>query len=427
VGSTLQAEHRAANWTPSSDADRSAVHAQLDKLLATPLFNSSKRYPSFLKFVVSHALAGQTDQLKERILGVEIFGRPADYDTNTDPIVRVTAAEIRKRIELYYHDPAHSQDLRVILPSGSYVPLFSWPARSNGHAGGAMEAPVPVGADSILAQPKVDETAPGATEPRQEAASWKGLIFGAGFLLAGIIAASIWYGTRPSLTKQFWEPFIKSPEPVVFCIADQSQFSSIRLRDASDPQKEQTLTDSMVTIIIDDVSPLVNVAGLLRTYGKTYRVSAESTTSLTDLRRGPSVFIGAFDNSWTLRLTGPLRYHFANDPGMTRFWIEDHENPGQQHWEVNRTQQQQTGTYKDYALVTRFVDPNTDQYAVVAAGLARGGTVAAGEFLVDSKRMEEMLGQVPADWKHKNLEIVLETQVIENRSGSPHIVAVHVW
>jgi len=64
-------------------------------LLATPLFNSSKRYPSFLKYVVTHSLAGQTDQLKERILGVEIFGRLADYDTNTDPIVRVTAAEIR--------------------------------------------------------------------------------------------------------------------------------------------------------------------------------------------------------------------------------------------------------------------------------------------------------------------------------------------
>ena len=68
--------------------------------------------------MVARALSGQTDQLKERILGVEIFDRPADYDTNTDPIVRVTAAEIRKRIEHYYQDPQHSHEIRMILAGG---------------------------------------------------------------------------------------------------------------------------------------------------------------------------------------------------------------------------------------------------------------------------------------------------------------------
>jgi hypothetical protein len=53
--------------------------------------------------------------------------------------------------------------------------------------------------------------------------------------------------------------------------------------------------------------------------------------------------------------------------------------------------------------------------------------VAAGEFLVDDHHMEEMLAQVPRDWKRKNLEIVLETQVIQGRSGPPRISAVHVW
>src|SRR5262249_51878272 len=150
----------------------------------------------------------------------------------------------------------------------------------------------------------------------------------------------------------------KPGEPVLFCIADQSQYSTIKLRDAADPTRETTLTDSMVSVIIDDVGPLINIAGLLRTYGKTYRVLGETTTSLTDLRRGPSVFIGAFDNGWTLRITAPLRYHFANAPDMSRFWIEDKKNPGKRDWVLDRTVQQQTGTYKDYAIVARFVDPN---------------------------------------------------------------------
>jgi len=209
-------------------------------------------------------------------------------------------------------------------------------------------------------------------------------------------------------------------------VADQSQYSTIRLRDAADPSHEITLPDTMVALIIDDVSPLVNVAALLRTYGKTSRVLAESNTTFTDLRRAPSIFIGAFDNSWTLRMTSPLRFHFANDAAMNKLWIEDRSNPGNHNWMMDRTIQQ-TGTYSDYAIVARFVDPNIEQLVVVGAGIGRGGTVAAGEFLVDEQRMEEMLKRVPGDWKRNNIEIVLETQVIGDRSGPPHVSAVYVW
>jgi hypothetical protein len=373
--------------------------------------------------VVSRALAGQTDQLKERVLGVEIFGRPADYDTNIDPIVRVTAAEIRKRIEQYYQDPQHSQEIRLFLPSGSYAPQFSWPGRPGGLSAEAEKLPLAV-TDPLRAPGPVLAPEAKATASRISTA---GILAISLLALAVAVISGVWYGTRPSALKQFWEPFIKSSEPVLFCLADQSQYSTLRLRDANDPQKMITLQDSMVAIIIDDVSPLVNLAGLLRTYGRDYRVLGESSTTLTDLRRGPSVFIGAYDNGWTLRLTAPLRFHFANDPAMTHFWIEDRENPGKLEWVLDRSVQQQTGTYKDYAIVARFVEPNTDQIAVVAAGIGRGGTVAAGEFLVDTHRLEEMIKLMPGDWKKKNIEVVLESQVIDGRSGPPRISAVHVW
>jgi len=419
----LLPEQATENWTPSSEVEKGAVQQQLEKLLATPLFNSSKRYPSFLRYVLARVLAGQTDQLKERILGVEIFGRPADYDTNTDPIVRVTAAEIRKRIEHYYQDPRHSQEIRLFLPSGSYAPQFAWPGHPLGLPPASLELPGHVSETAVVQLPTVPDSLPGKRISRQ----WWKSAFALALLALMIASTAIWYASRPPVLKQFWEPFIKSPEPVLFCIADQNQYSTIRLRDAADPQREITLSDTMVTIIIDDVGPLVNLAGMLRTYGKTYRVLGESTTSLTDLRRGPSVFIGAYDNSWTLRLTSPLRFHFANDPEMKQFWIEDRANPGKREWVLDRTQQLQTGEYKDYAIVARLIDPNTDQYVVVAAGIGRGGTVAAGEFLVDPHHMDELLRQVPRDWKQKNLEIVLETQVIQSRSGPPRISAVHVW
>src|ERR1700761_7471674 len=110
-----------------TDEEKLAANQQLERLLANPYFSNSRRFPSFLRFIVRQTLSGRTDLLKERTLGVEVFGKHAEYDTANDPIVRVTAAEIRKRIAQYYQDPAHEHELRLSLPPGSYVPKFDPP------------------------------------------------------------------------------------------------------------------------------------------------------------------------------------------------------------------------------------------------------------------------------------------------------------
>ena len=420
-------EPPAESWTPSSDYEKGAVEQQLEHLLASPLFNSSKRYGQFLRFVVARALDGQGSQLKERVLGIEIFERQADYDTNTDPIVRVTAAEIRKRLDQYYQDPKHSQEIRLFLPSGSYAPQFSWPGHPNGFPDGGT-APAN-GLAVIKAESATVLANPPALGSARLSARAKILVICAALILGILALVGAWAALRqprPTLVQQFWQPFMTSAEPSLFCLADQPQYASIRLRDAADPQHVTILPDTMVTVIIDDVDPLVDIAGMLRTSGKNYRVLGESSTNLTDLRRSPSVFIGAFDNGWTLRLTAPLRFHFGNDASMTKFWIEDRNNPEQRDWLLTR-EEQRTEDYKDYAIVARFTPPDTDQVSVVAAGIGRGGTVAAGEFLVNENRMEEILKQLPVDWRKKNVEVVLETQVIQGRSGPPRVKAVHVW
>jgi hypothetical protein len=417
----MLAHQLAEGWLPTTPADRVLVQQQLERLLSTPHFSSSRRYPSFLRFVVNNTLSGQTDLLKERILGVEIFGREADYDTATDPIVRVTAAEIRKRIEQYYQEAGHDAEIRISLPAGSYVPQFSNPGKADGQVTDHTNNPIRA----------VAETHGAVEHPHLYAGkgfrSLRTILLATIFIGLAALSVFAWRALHPPVIKTFWAPFVASSEPVLFCIADQNQYSTIKLRDAADPQKETTLNDTLTTVVIDDVGPLINIAGLLRTYGKTYRAQPEVSTSLTDLRRGPSVFIGAFDNSWTLRLTGPLRFHFANDPDMTHLWIEDRSNPTKRDWVLDRSIQQRTGTYKDYAIVARLIDPNSDQYAVIAAGIARGGTVAAGEFLVDAARMDEISNIAPKGWDRKNIEVILETQVIEGRSGPPRIVATHVW
>src|SRR5205085_2259123 len=102
-----------ARGVPETGEERDAIREQLEKMLANPLFSHSKRYPLLLRTVVERTLEGHSRQLKERTLGVEVFGRHPDYDTNTDPVVRVTAGEIRKRIAQYYHEPGHENEFRI--------------------------------------------------------------------------------------------------------------------------------------------------------------------------------------------------------------------------------------------------------------------------------------------------------------------------
>ena len=284
-----------------TDEERKAIYEQLERLLSNSHFKQSRRFPSFLRFVIDQTLQGQTELLKERTLGIEIFGREADYDTASDPIVRVTATEIRKRIAQYYQEPGHETELRVSLPAGSYIPQFHWPqaAKEASHAEIVVASSPPV-----LAEPLEVETIP----VRSRLGFWRPATFG---LLATVVlcaaAVYLWHSAQRSAFDFFWGPLVNSSEPVLFCVADQSRYSTITLRDAADPSRQTQLQDNLTAIIIDDLNPIVRVAGLLQSNGKKYTLKGEGTTNLLDLRNGPTVFIGAFDNAWTLRLTAPLR------------------------------------------------------------------------------------------------------------------------
>jgi TolB-like protein/tetratricopeptide (TPR) repeat protein len=106
------------------------VRDHLKDVFASKAFAGSKRAQDFLQLIVEHALAGRLDNLRERMLGAEMFGRSIDYDTANDAVVRVKASEVRRKLAQYYHETTKPPLLRIELPSGSYVPKFHWPSPS---------------------------------------------------------------------------------------------------------------------------------------------------------------------------------------------------------------------------------------------------------------------------------------------------------
>jgi hypothetical protein len=104
------------------------IRSALELVVSSAAFAGSKPSQDFLRLVVERALAGDLDSLRESMIGVEMFGRPAGYDTANDAVVRVRATEVRKRLAQYYRDARPTPVVRIELPPapGVYVPEFHW-------------------------------------------------------------------------------------------------------------------------------------------------------------------------------------------------------------------------------------------------------------------------------------------------------------
>jgi hypothetical protein len=126
-------------------------------------------------------------------------------------------------------------------------------------------------------------------------------------------------------------------------------------------------------------------------------------------------------------MTKSLRYHFANNPEMTEFRIVDSTNPSRPGWTVNRLQQMTTNNYRDFAIVARFNDSTTGKLAIVAAGVSRGGTRVAGEFLTEPANLAQLERAAAREGNKKNMEVVLSTQIIDGEPGTPKVEASYFW
>ena len=202
-----------------TEGERAAIQAQLERILANPLFKNSKRYPTLLRYVVERTLDGHPGELKERTLGIEVFGREPDYDTNLDPVVRTTAAEIRKRLAQYYQEPNHETEPRIDLPLGSYAARFQAP----------VGKPAPITSMALLTEPAPVSLAPPVPviRRRPRRALLLAVLLG---IPAGIVLA-LWLKpwTPYSALDRLWSPVLDSSSPVLLCVG-QRPFAGFSVR-----------------------------------------------------------------------------------------------------------------------------------------------------------------------------------------------------
>jgi hypothetical protein len=367
-----------------SEAERGDVRAELERILGHPSFRHSKRYPVFLRYVVERALEGHAQELKERTVGAEALGRPASYDTGQDPVVRTTAAEVRKRLALYYQQAGPPGSVRIDLPVGSYVPYFEFgPARLSG-AGTAA-----VGRAQSIRRASVAVVAGVA------------VIVAAVFLLRAASSATA--------LERFWQPILDHERPVLVVVGPAGR------RDAAP-------SDEVVTL--NAATTASRVVGLLQEHAKPFELKASATVEFADLRAQPIIAIGGFNNQWTMKITGGLRFGFERSGRR----IVDRARPEHAGWKRRLDQSIPTPqVLEDFAMIARVRDTPSGQLVLVIGGLGSRGTEAAGEFLTVPGYLEEIARGAPAGWDLKNLQLVITTTVVDGVAGPPRVVASHFF
>ena len=419
----------------------SLVQRSLLEIFHSSPFRASKQSRDLLQYIVDQSLAGHSELLKERLIGVNVFGRRPDYDTNEDPIVRARAAEVRKRLAQFYLGEGRNSLIRIELSPGSYFASFAELSEAHSPpvltlASPPLETPgegLPIGASNL----QMPHRAPWRV-------GFRAFLLGFALLAIGIVSA-VRIQLRPaSPLDVFWEPLLRGPTPVLlYSGANAVYMLSSNFMDryeathSLDPLQNQgrefvvPMSSGMKLnpgdlvgfkndfVTLGDLSANVRVASLLTLHHRRFDMRSGEDIAFSDLRQSPTVLIGAFNNSWTLELTGDLPFTF--DRHLT---IREQVS-GKRAWTPVFVQEGKVAV--DYAVVTRVPHSKTGEALVAIAGITQSGTRAAAEYITDPQQMKSLAALAPHDWSQKNLQFVLQTRVVNDIPTSGVVVALKCW
>ena len=419
----------------------------LDEIFHSSPFRASKQSQQLLRYIVDETLAGRSELLKERFIGVNVFGRRPDYDTNEDPIVRARAAEVRKRLAQFYVGEGSRSTVRIEISPGSYLASFSEygtrPASTSVNPApeqSGMEAPRLVSLPMPLHIEQAESTHTSQQRRRR-------LIISLSAIVLPCLVFGAWFLLRPQAPIDlFWKQLINAPNPVlvysganaVYLLSPDfiSRYKSTHHLDGLKSQGLEFVVpispdtklgpDDLIAykndyLTIGDLAANVRVASLLTSHRQRFDLRLGDDVVFGDLRQNPTVLIGAFNNSWTMELTGDLPF---NVYGAQALSIREQANPGRIWMPTYDSDGRAT---VDYAVITRMPRSKTGQALIAIAGLTQKGTQGGADFVTDPEQMKKLSISAPKDWSRKNLQFILQTKVVNNTATSPVVVAIKTW
>jgi hypothetical protein len=396
---------------PISEKERLRILAHLEGVLESPAFAGSRRRQDFLRYVVEETLAGRGASIKEANIAVDVFGRSNDFDAQTASIVRVTAADIRKRLAQAY-EAGLGRDLRIELPLGGYQPAF--------HFASPSEDP------PALALPPLPETPAGIAQIRRRPRRLMAAIAVCAVIAAAVPLAIRWAHPATSIDL-FWRPFLNPDRPVLIALATSSDLVYMPHFEKWAPFQPGAMIPATELRVLS--TTYVGTGGALGAALFAEQLSSRrqgfslkfgNDMSFADLKQSPAVLIGT--TRWTQELTRPLRFHIQLVEG-TFTMVDAQQND--RNWIVPRHQTPELS--EGYSLVTRLLQSESGHPVLIVAGMDARNTQAAVEFLSRSSSFDLFAQSAPRGWETKNFQVVLRNSIHGNSPGSLAVMASHVW
>lgn len=394
------------------------VRTELERILTSAEFKTSKRCRDFLEFVVDRTLAGSSEELKERTIGVEVFGRSLTYQTSTDGIVRINASEVRKRLAIYYADAGRYSECHIALPTGGYVPVFSEAASSapNAVAESSLSSlPHPPSLNAVAVSRSSPAPAPIPLLTRKfPRRAWL-LVFAAVVVASIVFARKFETRTRQTIVDTFWQPMFQGKTPIMIVPAYVPAYDAT----TSSPNNQFTLLKDQY-VGGGDLVAAVQISSMLARLGRPFNLRLGANVSLDDLHNTPTVLIGYSSAQWRGITTRFRFYVDDSSDGMIR------DNGQPTDWYPHHVTADLHAN-EDYAVITRAFDPETHAILILVSGCLQYGTEGAAQLITNPELLASAMRHAPPNWQKKNLQLVVRFDLVDNSPAYSRVVASYYW
>jgi hypothetical protein len=410
-------------------------------------FKGSRRSQQFLLFVVDSALAGHFDELKERTLGNRLFGREPSYNTADDAIVRVTACDVRKRLNHFYSEFGAQSEFRIELPLGSYIPEFQIlsPALAERHP---LPAPTLLAVEAPTSQPAVEVA-------KTNRVPLSSIVYA---LAVVIVCGALWLGVRNTLSQDSkspehqlpWSAVIPQNRHTHFIFCDPELVSiqklsghTISLSDYANQHywpapelmtpEQNWLANSGtfrgVNVSSVDTTILLEIAGLgFRHPLHDVETHTARGVRLSDFKTEDSfVLLGSpRSNPWVQLFQNQLDLTFEFDETRKAEYIRNKRpTSGESPTYVPTAAGWDTG--QAYGIIALVGNPNQSGQVLILAGSNAEATEAAGKMATNVKLLSQTLKNHGIDpgGPARHFEILLQVSTMAGSSNTFDVIAFH--
>lgn len=453
------------------------LRQHITEIIDGTAFKGSHRSGQFLKYIMDQALNGHFESLKERVIGVELFGRSPSYDTGDDAIVRVTASDVRKRLLQHYGKCGVSSRFRIDLPLGSYIPEVTH--NGNHHQLGVPELGVPKAhvelgtiphdsavthRDSVAPAPEsnVVSQAVSHTETSHSTGNialsrrhWLSLV--GLFLVLNLVAWGILWTTRASHTAATslkiglpWSVLFNpshsthliTSDPNIVVVQEVTR-SVISLSDYANHQyipEPNKLTPEEIhfchfVLWGDDSAAAVDppitaaIAAMAQSDSGRMDVRPARSFQLPDLKNDDNfIFLGSpRSDPWFNLFRDRLDFSFVFD-AATKQEVIQNAHPRAHELSTYVPTALGWATGKSFAIIGFIQNPEENGQVLLLAGASGEGTEAAGNLVTNPSRLSPILQKCGINpyGRLQHFELLLQLNTMAGSPDDVDIVACHI-